>query len=119
MKAGTRNQKELAELLRPLFLRSAKFRAWKRPVPHYRMSRVPAEIKGHTDGHAITKHYTPTELAEKWGVSAETVRSIFRAEPDVLKIKKPGTNSKRAYVTLRIPLAVAERVHRRLSAVQQ
>jgi hypothetical protein len=62
------------------------------------------------------RHYTPQDLAEAWGVSTETVRQIFREEPGVLKIGKPGTRSKRGYFTLRIPQEVAERVHRRLSA---
>jgi hypothetical protein len=62
------------------------------------------------------KHFTPQALAEAWGVSTETIRQIFREEPGVLKIGKPGTRSKRGYFTLRIPQEVAERVHRRLSA---
>jgi hypothetical protein len=62
------------------------------------------------------KHYAPDELAELWGVSTETVRSIFRDEPGVLKIGKTGSRYKRGYVTLRIPEEVAERVHRKLSA---
>ena len=62
------------------------------------------------------KHFKPEELAEAWGVSTETIRSIFREEPGVLKIGKTGSRYKRGYVTLRIPTEVAERVHRRLSA---
>jgi hypothetical protein len=62
------------------------------------------------------KHFAPDELAELWGVSTETIRSIFRNEPDVLKIGDTGTRHKRAYLTLRIPASVAERVHKRLSA---
>jgi hypothetical protein len=62
------------------------------------------------------RHYTPEELAELWAVSTETVRSIFREEPGVLKIGKTGSRFKRGYVTLRIPEEVAERVHRKLSA---
>jgi hypothetical protein len=62
------------------------------------------------------RHYKPEELAELWGVSTETIRSIFREEPGVLKIGKTGSKYKRGYVTLRIPEEVMERVHRRLSA---
>jgi predicted transcriptional regulator len=65
---------------------------------------------------ADEKHYSPDEIAELWGVSTETIRSIFREESGVLKIGKTGTKYKRGYVTLRIPREVAERVHRRLSA---
>lgn len=60
------------------------------------------------------KHYTPAELAEIWGVDPETIRNVFRNEPGVLKLGNSG--GKRAYITLRIPESVAERVHRRLAA---
>jgi hypothetical protein len=60
-------------------------------------------------------HYSPAQLAKLWGVSTETIRTIFRAETGVLKIGKTGTRYRRAYVTLRIPESVAERVHTRLS----
>jgi hypothetical protein len=64
------------------------------------------------------KHYAPDELAELWGVSTETVRSIFREEPGVLRIvREDKPKNKRAYVTMRIPESVAERIHNRLSAV--
>jgi hypothetical protein len=63
-----------------------------------------------------TKHFTPTELADAWGVSVDTIRNIFRNEPGVLKIGKRESRFKRGYITLRIPRDVAERVHRRLSA---
>ena len=62
------------------------------------------------------KHYTPQELAEAWGVSAQTIREIFRHERGVLKIGSDGTRTRRAYKMLRIPKSVAERVHNRLSA---
>jgi hypothetical protein len=64
------------------------------------------------------KHYAPDELAALWGVSAETIRSIFRQEPGVLRITQPN-EKKRKYVLTRIPHSVAERVHKRLSAVPQ
>ena len=74
--------------------------------------------KGETYTNLIVdeRHYSPSDLAKAWGVSAETVRQIFREEPGVLKIGKPGTKTKRGYFTLRIPEEVAERVHRRLAA---
>ena len=62
------------------------------------------------------KHYKPEELAELWGVSTETIRNIFREEEGVLKIGSTGSKYKRGYVTLRIPIEVAERVHQKLSA---
>ncbi len=88
---------------------SAKFQAWGRlHLNHLESSEISKEV--------VEKHYAPDELAELWGISTETIRSIFREEPGVLKIGKTGGKYKRGYVTLRIPGEVAERVHRRLSA---
>jgi hypothetical protein len=64
------------------------------------------------------KHFTPAELAKAWGLSAETVRQIFRAEPGVLRIGSANKDA-REYLTLRIPQSVAVRVHTRLSAIPQ
>jgi hypothetical protein len=87
---------------------SEKFRAW-----HVE----PVSAKDSLRTFLVAeKHYKPEELAELWGVSTETVRSIFREEPGVLKIGKTGSKYRRGYVTLRIPEEVAERVHQRLSA---
>ena len=91
---------------------SEKFRGWKPsyPTPSPRtpgIERSPLMKE---------KHYSPDELAELWGVSTETIRSIFREEPGVLKIGKTGAKYKRGYITLRIPESVAERLHQRLSA---
>jgi hypothetical protein len=61
------------------------------------------------------RHYTPAELAELWGVSVQTIRELFKDEDGVLKIGSKGTRNRRAYVTIRVPESVAERVHTRLS----
>jgi hypothetical protein len=65
------------------------------------------------------KHFSPADLAKAWGVSAETVRQIFRQEPGVLRLGNAGDRRTRGYVTLRIPQSVAARVHARLSALPQ
>ena len=66
---------------------------------------------------AHEKHYSPSELAETWGLSVETVRRIFENEPDVLKMANAtGYTGRRRYKTLRIPASVVQRVHRRISA---
>jgi hypothetical protein len=62
------------------------------------------------------KHFTPDVLAAAWGVSAEKIRIIFRNEPGVLRLTQ-SNGSKRQYVLLRIPESVAQRVHKKLSAV--
>lgn len=86
---------------------SRKFQQWKPYRALYKTSR---------NEPVVERHYSPTELASAWGLSIETIRSIFRDEPGVLKIGKPRTKYRRGYFTLRIPEEVAERVHRRLSA---
>jgi len=69
------------------------------------------------------KHFSPSQLAEAWGVSAETVRILFRNEPGVLRLPSQAEHEPKAkirkYESLKIPQSVAERVHRRLSAVPQ
>ena len=100
-----------------VLLKSEKFLNWKperrSEFPDHEPIR-PEQINPALS--AAEKHFTPAELAELWGVSAETVRITFREEPGVLRLQQP-TKGKRQYVLLRIPESVAERVHRRLSAV--
>jgi predicted transcriptional regulator len=91
---------------------SPKFLSW---TPSWGKARLGAN-NIETSALIKDKHFKPEELAELWGVSSETIRSIFREEPGVLKIGKTGSKYKRGYVTLRIPEGVAERVHQRLSA---
>ena len=86
---------------------SEKFRQWH---------PKPISANGLHNYVMAEKHYAPDELAELWAVSTETIRSIFRNEPGVLKIGNTGSRHRRGYITLRIPQDVAERVHKRLSA---
>lgn len=67
-------------------------------------------------GAAFERHFLPEELAERWGLSANVIRALFKDEPGVLKIERPEKLHKRRYVTLRIPASVAARVHMRLDA---
>jgi hypothetical protein len=63
------------------------------------------------------QHYTVVEVASLWKLSEDTIRKLFRNEPDVLVIEAPKPRyGKRPYATLRIPDFVIERVHRRLSS---
>jgi len=65
--------------------------------------------------HMKGSHFTVQELAALWGLGVDKIRELFENEPDVIKLKNPPTKGKRAYVTLRIPEAVAARVQRRNS----
>ena len=59
------------------------------------------------------KHYSTTEVAELFGLSADTVRGIFSEVSGVLKIQQPRSNKRaRPYVTLRIPSSILEAWHR-------
>jgi hypothetical protein len=63
---------------------------------------------------AFERHYSPQELAELWGFDPATIRRMFIDEPGVLKEGKQGRrDGKRDYVSLRIPVSVAQRVHAR------
>jgi len=64
---------------------------------------------------ATERHYSVVEIAELWGLSPDTVRALFRDTPGVLKIDRPKTRSKRAYLTIKVPETVMLRVHERLS----
>ena len=63
---------------------------------------------------ALEKHYSVCELAQLWGLSEKTVRRMFHDEPGVVKFGHEERRFKRAYMTLRIPESVVQRVHRRL-----
>lgn len=68
----------------------------------------------------LEKHFSVYEVAEAWGVSADTIRREFRDEPGVLKIghedqKGAGKRrGRRKYYTLRIPASVVARIQARL-----
>lgn len=63
---------------------------------------------------AHEQHYSPIQLAKRWGWSGDFIRELFEDEPGVLKVERPETMNKRRYTSLRIPESVAERVHSRL-----
>jgi hypothetical protein len=68
-------------------------------------------------GHAelsLEKHYSVDDVSKLWGLSAKTVRSLFKREPGVVEFGTGATRFKRAYVTRRIPESVVKRVHNRL-----
>jgi hypothetical protein len=64
----------------------------------------PARI---TPGLHAELHYSPSELAELWGLSSDTIRRLFEDEPGVVTIGERNPRRKRRYVTLRIPQSVA------------
>jgi hypothetical protein len=66
---------------------------------------------------ALEKHYSATDLSRLWGLSEKTIRRLFINEPGVVKLGREETRFKRAYVTLRIPESVVQRVHRRVREV--
>lgn len=60
---------------------------------------------------ALEEHYTPQELGKIWNLHPDTIRSIFRNEPEVFVLNRPEKMNKRGYATMRIPASVAARVH--------
>ena len=104
------------EELYKLLLKSEKFLKWK-PESAVERPDNRLSVNDLSESYVMAeKHYTPSELAEMWGVSVQVIRDLFRREEGVLKLGSNGTRSRRAYKTLRIPESVAERVHTRLSA---
>jgi transcriptional regulator GlxA family with amidase domain len=59
------------------------------------------------------QHFSVAQVADRWGLSEDTVRRLFENEPGVLVIEMPRSRlSRRRYRTLRIPESVMEQVHR-------
>ena len=59
--------------------------------------------------------FTIREVAALTGFSRQTISRMFESEPGVLVIVRPEKIHKQRYRSIRIPLAVYERVIRRLS----
>ena len=66
---------------------------------------------------AMERHYTVGERAKLWFFSENTIRRMFLHEPGVIKIIRPATRVKRGYISLRIPVRIAQKVHRRLQSL--
>jgi hypothetical protein len=66
---------------------------------------------------ALERHYSIQEIAKTWGLCENSVRELFKNEPGVVKIARQRSRHKRRYITVRIPLSVVERVHRRMSSL--
>ncbi len=62
----------------------------------------------------IEQHYTPAQIAARWALSVDTIRSIFSDEPGVLRIDRPEQMHKRKYCSMRIPESVVLRVAHRM-----
>ena len=60
------------------------------------------------------QHDTPAQLAERWALSADLIRDLFKDEDGILLIVRKETIRKRAYTSMRIPRSVSHRVHCRL-----
>jgi hypothetical protein len=63
---------------------------------------------------ASERHYTRSEVAVLWRLSAEMIRRLFQNEPGVMVIQGPIRKGKRPYKTIRIPHSALERVRARL-----
>lgn len=72
---------------------------------------APAQKQSQPDSVVTEKHFSVQELAAHWGLGEKTIRNMFWDEPGVLKVK--GESGR--YVTLRIPVSVAQRVHQKAS----
>lgn len=62
-------------------------------------------------------NYSVSELAHLWQLSEKTIRRMFVDEPGVVKWGHEEKCFKRAYMTLRMPESVVQRVHRRLREI--
>lgn len=60
------------------------------------------------------QHFTPRELAVKWGFSQNTIRKMFKDREGVLRLESSDSCNRR-YVSIRIPASVAEAVYREMA----
>ena len=65
---------------------------------------------------AFEQHFSPAELGKLWHLSPHFIRQRFKDEPGVIRIDRPEEMHKRGYLTIRIPVSVAQRVHQQLRA---
>ena len=91
---------------------SSKFKKWKRVPEKTKKFKLIGQ-----DSTKVKTHFTASHLAIVWGLSVDAFRDLFENEQGVEKLRNPDPKSKRRYVSLRIPSNVAERVHRKLSAL--
>ena len=56
---------------------------------------------------------TVAQVAERWGLSSDTITRIFADEPGIIALGQEHPRGKRRRVTLRIPVEVVERVKRK------
>lgn len=75
------------------------------PVPFSRQEPDPSFAE---------KHYLVEELTSLWGISAKVLRPIFENEQGVIRFGSRVSGKRRRYLSLRVPLSVAERIHARL-----
>jgi hypothetical protein len=109
--------------LRQILNASRKFRDWRPDSVGPKSGQSYGRGKDFTStgrtfknqGEESEDHFTPQELATKWGLDPDTIRTLFADEPGVLVVTRPETRYKRLYRTFRIPKSVAARVHNRLS----
>jgi hypothetical protein len=59
-------------------------------------------------------YYTIAEVASHLKLSYNTVKRLVADDPDVLRLDRPETRSKRGYTTRRIPQAAYHRLIERL-----
>ena len=55
------------------------------------------------------RHWTPEQLGELWGLSADSIQRLFEREPGVLVIERARSSRRRTHFA--DPKSVAERVH--------
>jgi AraC-like DNA-binding protein len=71
------------------------------------------ESKPRRKAQTDSEFLTVAQVAERWGLSPDTITRLFADEPGVIALGKEHPRGKRRRVTLRIPVEVVERVKRK------
>jgi hypothetical protein len=73
------------------------------------------ECKQRRKAQTDSEFLTVAQVAERWGLSSDTITRLFADEPGVISLGNEHPRGKRKRITLRIPRAVMERVKKRRS----
>lgn len=85
------------------------------PVGQVRNNLQIANLESWSPMSANEKHFSVIEISKMWKLCPDTIRAIFKDASGVIRIDRPKTRKKRAYLSLRIPESVMQRVHHNLT----
>jgi AraC-like DNA-binding protein len=100
-------------LVREDFVAPAFYGFDDRNIEQIRALAEKPETKPRRKATPDAEFLTVAQVAERWGLSSDTITRLFQDEPGVIPLGNANPRGKRRRVTLRIPVEVVERVKRK------